>query len=128
MSAADAGQLPETIARMFRAIESGDFDGLRTCFTPDGVVWHNIDEKAEDLDAVCTNLGNMVGISDKVAYTDVSTTTVGNQTFAQHVLVADLKSGKQLRLPAMMRIETNDDGLITRIDEYFDSGRLAVLA
>ena len=106
---------------MFSAIEQGDMDTFKACFTPDGVVWHNSDEIEQAIDDVCTGLAQLHAASTKLTYEDQRIVRADNLYFVQHVLTAPLKSGGMMRLPAMMRIETNGEGLITRLDEYFDS-------
>ncbi len=54
-------------------------------------------------------------------------TAVGQQVFLQHTLTA-LLTGSRLRLPDFMRVELSPDGLISRIDEYYDSRATDVLA
>ncbi|WP_371663034.1 hypothetical protein [Streptomyces sp. NBC_00280] len=55
-------------------------------------------------------------------------TTVGSQAFLQHTLTAALHSGGRFRMPAMMRLEIDSEGLVARIEEYFDSRVLDSLA
>ncbi|WP_164904860.1 hypothetical protein [Streptomyces cyaneus] len=52
---------------------------------------------------------------------------MGQQVFLQHTLTA-LLTGSRLRLPDFMRVELSPDGLISRIDEYYDSRATDVLA
>lgn len=106
---------------MFPAIEAGDMDALRACFAPGAVVWHNDDEKEASIDEVCANLGGLSEMTGGLVYVDQTITRAGNKTFSKHVLTANLPGGGKLRVPALMQIETNDEGLVTRIDEYYDS-------
>ena len=116
------------VTRMYDAVERGDMDALRGCFVPDARVWHNDDEIELDIDAVVALIGHLCAVSTSRAYQDRRLTTVGTQAFLQHTLTAALRSGRRLRLPAIMRVEVNRDGLLQRMEEYFDSRALACLA
>ena len=120
-SAATQSTVLDNIKRMFAAITQGDMDTFRSYYTPDAVVWHNHDEAEQNLDEVCQGLSHLVSISNWLRYDNQVIYPAGSEHFVQHVLVADLKSGGTLRLPAMMHIETDGNGLITRLEEYFDS-------
>jgi uncharacterized protein len=108
--------------RMLDAIEQNDLDMLRRCFAPGALVWHNNDEIEQDIDTViATALDPLCAVSTSRIFEDRRITTVGSQAFLQHTLTVTLHSGHQARMPAMMRVEVNSDGLVTRIEEYFDS-------
>ena len=108
-------------AAMFPAIEAGNMDALRKCFAPGAVVWHNDDRKDADIDAVCQGLSGLCDASEWVRYENQEIVQTGNLYYSKHDLTAQLKSGERMLVPALMRIETNEDGLVTRIDEYYDS-------
>ena len=116
------------VSRMLDAIEKGDMDELRRCLAPGALTWHNIDEVEQDVDTSIAVLGNFCTISTSRAYEDRRVTTVGSLAFLQHTLTATLRSGAQFRMPAMMRVEVGSDGLVARIEEYFDSRVLDGLA
>ncbi|ATY12066.1 hypothetical protein CU254_17545 [Amycolatopsis sp. AA4] len=116
------------VDRMFGAIEKGDMDELRTCFAPGARAWQNRNEKDLDVDKVIATLSRLCAMSTVRAYEDQRSTAVGSQLFRQHTLTAVLRSGHQLRLPAMMRVEVDSDGLVARLEEYYDSRATDVLA
>jgi uncharacterized protein len=108
--------------RMLDAIEQNDLDTMRACFVPGAIVWHNNDEIEQDIETVIsTALKQLVAVSGSRAYEDRRVTIVGSQVFMQHTLIVTLRSGRQVRMPAMMRVEVNPDGQVARIEEYFDS-------
>lgn len=121
MSASTGQVATDHVAAMFAAIQQGDMDALKACFTPGGVVWHNDDELEVGIDEVCANLGQLCAASGGITYEDQRTVRAGNLCFVQHVLTAQLHSGDSLRVPALMRVETDSEGLVARIDEYYDS-------
>lgn len=114
----------DLIDKMYRSVEQGDMDALATCFTPDAAIWHNVDETDKSLATAAMALSHLCQSANRVSYENRKQMAVGNLRFVQHVITADLKSGKNMRLPGMMRIELSDDGLISRIEEYYDSRAL----
>ncbi|MEV0220634.1 hypothetical protein [Streptomyces sp. NPDC050704] len=73
-------------------------------------------------------LGHLCALSTSRNCEDRRITTVGSQAFLQYTLTAVLHSGGRFRMPAMMRLEIDSDGLVARIEEYFDSRVLDSLA
>jgi ketosteroid isomerase-like protein len=116
------------LTRMFDAIEQGDMETVRRCYAPNALTWHNNDEIEQDVDAVIELLTYLCSASTSRAYQDRRLTTVGSQAFVQQTLTAELRSGRQLRMPAMMRVQLNADGLVERIEEYLDSRAVDALA
>lgn len=121
---------PDYVSRMFAAISQRDMAAFKACFCPEAIIWHCDDEIERDVDAICTVIESLLAASvdDTVAYTEQRIVRAGKQYFVQHVLVADLHSGERLRVPAMMRIDTDDHGRVMRIDEYYDSRDVDCLA
>lgn len=107
---------------MLAAIEQGDMDALRRCFAPGALIWHNNDQIEQDIDTVITTMLDPVcAISTSRTYGDRRVTTVGSEAFLQHTLTITLQSGIEVRIPAIMRVAINSDGLVGRMEEYFDS-------
>ncbi|MFF1299550.1 MULTISPECIES: nuclear transport factor 2 family protein [unclassified Streptomyces] len=113
---------------LLAAIEKGDMDEVRRCFAPGALTWHNFDEIEQDVHAMAAMLGHLCDLSTSRNYEDRHITTVGSQAFLQYTLTAALRSGDRFRMPAMMRLEIDSDGLVARIEEYFDSRVLDSLA
>lgn len=109
------------VSTLLAAIEKGDMDEVRRCFAPGALTWHNFDEIEQDVHAMAAMLGHLCALSTSRAYEDRRITTVGSQAFLQYTLTAVLHSGGRFRMPAMMRLEIDSDGLVARIEEYFDS-------
>ncbi|MBK3579698.1 nuclear transport factor 2 family protein [Streptomyces sp. MBT65] len=113
---------------LLAAIEQGDMDEVRRCFAPGALTWHNFDEIEQDVDAMAAMLGHLCTLSTSRNYEDRRITTVRSQAFLQYTLTAVLHSEGRFRMPAMMRLEIDSDGLVARIEEYFDSRVLDSLA
>lgn len=116
------------VDRMLDAIERGDMEQLRACFATGAESWHNSDEATQTVDETVGLISYLCTVSTSRSYQDRRVTTAGSQAFLQHTLTAVLKSGNQLRMPAMMRIVVNADGLVERLEEYLDSRDVDCLA
>lgn len=112
--------------RFFRAIEDGDLDGIRACYSPDAVIWHNNDRIEETRERNAATLAAFIGSSRSRRYVVSRREPFAGGFFQQHVLVAESKSGETVELPACV-VCTVDHGVITRLDEYFDSMQVAAL-
>jgi ketosteroid isomerase-like protein len=109
------------VTRMFAAISRGDMPAFKACFAPGALIWHNDDEKEQDVDTVAALLGHLCASSTSVTYKEQRIVHCDDVLFVQHILTAPLKTGGELRLPAIMRIGLADDGRVARIEEYYDS-------
>lgn len=112
--------------RFFRAIETGDLEGIRACYAPDAVIWHNNDRLDETREQNAATLTAFIGSSRSRRYLVSRRETFAGGFFQQHVLVAESMSGETVELPACV-VCTVDHGVITRLDEYFDSLQVAAL-
>jgi ketosteroid isomerase-like protein len=109
------------VGTMLDAIERGDMDEFRRCFAPSALIWHNFDEIEKNVDTVVAILSHICAVTTSRTYAERRVATVGSQAYLQHALIATFRSGRKVRLPAMMRVEVDSDGLVGRIEEYFDS-------
>ncbi|MDD7939726.1 hypothetical protein PHK61_14975 [Actinomycetospora lutea] len=92
-------------------------------FAPGAVTWHSFDEV--EAPTVPDTFATLRAIREKVpdfTMTDVRT----GDGFAQYVIVGTLPDGSALRAPAALAIHV-EDGLVTRLEEYVDTGQLAGL-
>lgn len=111
--------------RFFDCVEAGDIDGLIACYAPDAEIWHNTDEQIQSPEDNRKTLAGMVTrIVDRV-YDDRRVEVFPNGFLQQHVLRGVRKhDGVRLALPACIICRVKE-GKITRLDEYFDSARVA---
>ena len=123
--AADLEAIRAMATRFFDAIEAGDIETMRDSFTPDAEIWHNTDELVGNRDQTAQVLTGMVArISDR-EYADRRLNVFPGGFVQQHTLTGKRKhDGEAVRLPCAIvcRVE---NGLITRLDEYFDSTAVA---
>lgn len=116
----------ETADRLFHAIEAGEVEALRTIYAADALIWHNADGKTESPEQNLETLRRFVALSQSRMYTEIRREPTPRGFVQQHVLRAQLKSGRELALPACIICEVKN-GRITRLDEYFDTAPLAAL-
>jgi ketosteroid isomerase-like protein len=109
------------IDRQFEAVERGDLNALRDCFSPTARIWHNFDEAEMDVAATLELLQKVCKATTARRSTERRVIAVGNVCIVQHVFVLTLTDGRDLRMPAMFRFEFDAHGLVCRVEEYLDS-------
>jgi len=110
----------ETVERMIAAIETGDIEGVKSCYAPEIVVWANFDGKARELDASLRLLDWMISATSDRRYEVQRRIDIEGGVLQQHVLHATVaETGKTFSMPACLVITVRGDR-ITHIDEYLD--------
>lgn len=116
----------ELAKRFFGALERGDMEAVRACYTPDALIWHNFDEREQSVDENLVTLGWLAErLSDK-QYDVVRCEVLPTGFLQQHVLRGTLNDGTAFAMPACI-ICTVNDGRIVRLDEYLDTAQAARL-
>jgi ketosteroid isomerase-like protein len=113
--------------RLIAAVTAGDVEGVRACYAPDIVVWHNSDGVEQSADENLRVLGWVIENIRDLRYEDIRRQRTPTGFVEQHVLHGTAPNGAQLSIPACL-VGTVVDGRITRLDEYLDSTHLAPLA
>jgi ketosteroid isomerase-like protein len=113
--------------RLFSAIEAGDVDAVAAMWSDDIVVWHAGDKLACDKDRAIRVIEWFVSVTVDRHYDVLDRRFFGGGFVQQHVLhgLARDRTSYSLRIGIIMAV--GRDGLITRIDEYFDPADLAPL-
>ena len=109
------------------ALESGDTEAVRAFYAPDATIWHNNDDRDQDVDR---NLRSLDWFARKLPdrrYRVTSREALKDGFLQQHVLEATLPDGTPWRLLACVVIRIRD-GKIVRLEEYLDSAQTTVLA
>ena len=113
--------------RLFGAIERGDYEAVENLWAADIAVWHSGDDADND------RIRALKVIRWFIKTTTTRTYEIRDRQFfdggfvQQHVLRADGISGASITLQVCIVIKIDDDGLIVRIDEYFDPADMAAL-
>lgn len=120
---------PESITalavRFFDAIEAGDIAAMRASLAHDAAIWHNTDELVVTPDQTAQTLTGMVQRITDIRYADRRLTAFPGGFVQQHVLTGKRRhDGVAVRLPCAIVCQVAG-GVITRLDEYFDSAHVA---
>src|ERR1700712_951503 len=105
--------------RLFAAILSGDLDGVRSCFTPDGQVWHGYDCIAHDVDGFVASIAQVAASGIELRYDDVRRHPTPTGLSHQHLLGAPDGGGGWSAKPCCVIVHLKD-GRIHRALEYLD--------
>jgi ketosteroid isomerase-like protein len=115
----------EALAKhFFDCVEAGDIDGLVACYAADAKIWHNTDELEQGPSDNAATLRGFVQRIPERRYTQRRVHAFPGGFVHQHVLVGSRSDGVSVALPACI-VCAVENGKITRLDEYFDSARVA---
>lgn len=106
--------------RLFAAIEAGDFNAVKALYHSDAQIWHNTDNTVKTVDHTMQIVEWMMVNMPGVRYTDAHISATEDGFVSRHVVVTTRTDGVEASLPCCM-VATVEDGLFTRIYEYFDS-------
>ena len=119
--------IPQVAQRFIDAITVGDSDAARACYAPDANIWHNFDGITQTVD---DNIALMNAMTKRVAdrrYVIRRLEPIEGGYLQQHTLELAAPGGQELSIEAVAIVTVNDDGLISRIDEWLDPAPLAPL-
>lgn len=113
--------------RFLGAIQTGDENQVRSCYSPNAGIWHNNDLVVQTVDQNLVTLGGLIKGSKTINYKDrkvqVTVDARGRNVgfVQQHVLEATGHDGRKMELHAVIICTVDEKGeKITRLDEYFD--------
>lgn len=111
--------------RYFGAVEEGDVDAVASIYAPDARIWHNVNDyessREESLDAFRTARPSI----RELRYENVRRAYLPGALIQQHVIRGRDGEGTEIRCPAILKLDVSN-GLITRIEEYYDGSQLPV--
>jgi ketosteroid isomerase-like protein len=108
------------------AIETGDVAAVRACYAPGARIWHNNDGIEQTVDENVRVLEWFIAKLPDRHYRIQRLTALADGFLQQHVLEATLPDGVKWKLHACVVVRM-ENGLITRLDEYIDSGEAKAL-
>ena len=115
----------DVVANLMSAIETGDFEGVKICYSPDVVVWANFDGKARELDSALRVLEWLVSQTTDRRYEIIRRVEIEGGVLQQHVLHATVTAtGKSFAMPACLIVGVRGDR-ISHVDEYLDPSVMA---
>jgi ketosteroid isomerase-like protein len=113
--------------RLFSAIEAGDVDAVAAMWSDDIAVWHAGDTLASDKARAVRVIEWFVSVTADRHYDVLDRRFFGGGFVQQHVLHGLTRDGTAYSLRVGIIVAVGRDGLIRRIDEYFDPADLAPL-
>jgi ketosteroid isomerase-like protein len=116
-------QMLEFADRFFAAVEQCDMATVAALYHEDVQIWHNYEEHVQTKAENLATLGSIPQRYDSFGYLDARRVEVEGGFLRQHTIKAG-RGGKTALVPAILRVYVQD-GLVCRIEEYFDRGQLA---
>lgn len=117
----------DVATRLFGAIERGEYQTVADMWADDVLVWHSGDPKDNERARALKVIGWFIGTTTRRSYQILDRRFFDGGFVQQHVLRADGAGGASIELRVCIVILVGDDGLITRVDEYFDPADMAAL-
>ncbi|HEX2212336.1 MAG TPA: nuclear transport factor 2 family protein [Mycobacterium sp.] len=127
MSDIDAQTVGEIGDRLFAAIERGDIAAVDALFSPDVMVRKTGDQHDNDRARSVKIISWFIKASEDRRYEVLDRQLFPGGFVQQHILHATAHTGETLAMRVCIVIKVGGDGLITRIDEYFDPAEIAPL-
>lgn len=113
--------------RLFAAIERGDYPDIEALWADDVLVWHSGDTADNDRARALRVIRWFLRATTARRYEILDRQFFDGGFVQQHILHADASDGASIQLRVCIVIKVGTDGLITRIDEYFDPAQMAPL-
>lgn len=113
--------------RLFSAIGAGDADAVAAMWSDDVTVWHAGDNRPSEKSRAMRVIEWFVSATADRHYDVLDRRIFDGGFVQQHVLTGTARDGTPYSLRVGIIIVVGRDGLITRIDEYFDPADLAPL-
>lgn len=118
----------EVADTLFDAIERGDQEAVARMWSEDVLVWHSGDTRDNRRERALRVIAWFIRSTSERSYEILDRQFFGSGGFVQqHILRATGHNGESIAMRVCIVIKVGTDGLITRIDEYFDPADLAPL-
>jgi ketosteroid isomerase-like protein len=119
--------IAEVADQLFAAIERSDETTLRQLFDDDIAVWRVGARRDNDKERALKVLRWFIDVSTQRRYEIVDRQLFPDGFVQQHILHATGRNGGSIAPRVCIVIKLGINGLISRIDEYFDPAELAPL-
>lgn len=127
MSETDTRAVTDVADRLFEAIANSDIAMVGQLFSPEVAVWHAGDDRDNDHARALRIIAWFVNTTIDRHYQVLDRQFFDGGFVQQHVLHANAHSGASIAMRVCIVIKLGPDGLISRIDEYFDPAEMAPL-
>jgi ketosteroid isomerase-like protein len=112
---------------LFAAIANSDIAEVKQLFNDDVLVWHSGDTRDSAKDRALRIIDWFIGSTTDRRYEILDRQFFDGGFVQQHILNANGRNGASIAMRVCIVIKVGADGLITRIDEYFDPAEMAPL-
>jgi ketosteroid isomerase-like protein len=126
MSVADTEAVADVADRLFGAIENGDIALVERLWDDDVVVW-KVADRDRDRERALRVIAWFVNATTDRRYEILDRQFFGGGFVQQHILHANGRNGGSISMRVCIVIKVGANGLISRIDEYFDPADIAPL-
>ena len=113
--------------RLFGAIERGEYETVETLWADDVTVWHSGDSRDNDRVRALKVIRWFIDVTATRTYEILDRQLFDGGFVQQHILRARRADDVSIEMRVCVVIKVNAEGLITRIDEYFDPTDIAPL-
>lgn len=117
----------EVADRLFAAIEYGDRAAVDRMWSPDITVWRVGARRDDDKARALRVIEWFISTTSERSYEILDRQEFGSGFVQQHVLHATGHAGQSISMRVCIVIMLDNEGLINRIDEYFDPAEMAPL-
>ena len=117
----------EVADRLFDAIERGDYATVEGMWADDVLVWHSGDPKDNQRTRALKVIRWFMDITTTRSYEILDRQFFDGGFVQQHLLRAQRSDGVSIEMRVCIVIKVDTNGLITRIDEYFDPSDMTPL-
>lgn len=114
-------------AQLFAAFESQEFEGIEALLSPEARIKQNGNPE-HDVAGLLAFVRGLLADDVSVRYSDVRRSVGDGFVVEQHVVTLTRSDGESASTDVCVVLRFDDDGLITRLDEYVDSAVFADLA
>ena len=126
MPAVDADAITDVADRLFEAIENSDIAMIQQLWNDDVVVWKVADHD-RDKERALRVLDWFITTTTDRRYEILDRQLFDGGFVQQHILHASGRNGGLISMRVCIVIKVGANGLISRIDEYFDPTEIAPL-
>ena len=127
MPAVEADAITDVADRLFAAIEHSDHAMLQQLWNEDIAVWRAGNDRDRDKERALRVLYWFINATTERRYEILDRQLFDGGFVQQHILHADGRNGASISMRVCIVIKLGANGLISRIDEYFDPTEIAPL-
>jgi ketosteroid isomerase-like protein len=126
MSVTDSDAITDVADRLFEAIENSDIAMVQQLWNEDVVVW-KVADRDRDKERALRVISWFVNTTTDRRYEILDRQLFEGGFVQQHILRANGRNGGSIAMRVCIVVKLGANGLISRIDEYFDPAEIAPL-